>query len=334
MDNNTQILHLKSNEGLQEASMKINFEDPIILKEDTECALLDINFTTDINLPKYVNVNEDYSVKYILPKINEIYQSRMHYQRNSLTRKVYYYIHRLHFTYSEVNEIYEYLIQTIKMVNEKAIEILNKEFNNPLVDEEISFNTDNKFEFITFQPIYFIGRNDEEYFLRRGIGRISLKLYEDSTSNVNTIDILQYYIKFGPKFKNILRMPNGFEDFPYNNNGNSVINPYTFFGVQKRNFNDFIGPKLEIFIHDQQKELYILCDILKPSYLNNEKIEILETIFIDENKIIANSNPPSYKPLKLKEIISITIKICDKNGKIFSIKGGYISLMLSFRPMR
>lgn len=338
-----QILHLKSDVNTKYTSLKIDFKDPIIFKGETECALLDIQIPKEVLPSNYITVKDEYSVKYMLIKLNKNYEKRMKFRRDPFDRKELEFKYEFDLKYNDVQSVYEYLKSIIKRVNEKALEIVIDEFNNFLLEEEsheIDFDEDHisqdkrESSYTSIEPIHFIGKNDEgEYFLRRGIGRFILKLFPDQRSNVKYIDILHYYVNFGQKIKNILGMPDGFEDFPYKNNGKSDVNPYSYFGANARSWVDFTGPKLNIHAIDKPRYFYIICDILKSSYLRNKKTEILQSIYNNQNGSLKDIESPIYIPVKLREINSINIKICDINENIFPIKSGYFSFVLSFRPI-
>jgi len=82
---------------------------------------------------------------------------------------------------------------------------------------------------------------------------------------------------------------------------------------------------------DREFEFYIYSNIVKESYINNVKKQILQHSIYSTHKQTIVFQPLLFVPLNCQEFDSIHIKIVDKNDKVLIFGKGRVVLTLIFR---
>ncbi len=82
---------------------------------------------------------------------------------------------------------------------------------------------------------------------------------------------------------------------------------------------------------DREFEFYIYSNIVKDSYINNVKKQILQHSIYSTHKQTIVFQPLLFVPLNCQEFDSIHIKIVDKNDKVLIFGKGRVVLTLIFR---
>src|SRR6266700_2659873 len=78
-------------------------------------------------------------------------------------------------------------------------------------------------------------------------------------------------------------------------------------------------------------EFYIFTNIVKNSFINNVKKQILQRTICSTNILNIVFNPPVFIPLNCQEFDSIHIKILDKRENLFIFENGRVIITLIFR---
>ena len=83
--------------------------------------------------------------------------------------------------------------------------------------------------------------------------------------------------------------------------------------------------------------IYVYTDIVKETYVGDQKVNILKVFAkkaSDNDITIYSFENIFYVPLRLEEISSIKIQICDSNGQVATYDKGDITLTLCIRPIK
>ena len=86
------------------------------------------------------------------------------------------------------------------------------------------------------------------------------------------------------------------------------------------------------------EQIYLYCDIVKESYVDTQKVNILQT-FLSETKVSDNDirsiefKNLIYIPLRIDEITSISIQLRDRTGASIYNNKGAITCVLKIRPI-
>ena len=86
------------------------------------------------------------------------------------------------------------------------------------------------------------------------------------------------------------------------------------------------------------EQIYLYCDILKESYVNDQKVNILQT-FLSEKKVSDNDirsiefENLIYIPLRIDEITSISIQLRDMKGALIYYDKGTLNCVIKIRPI-
>ena len=137
-----------------------------------------------------------------------------------------------------------------------------------------------------------------------------------------------------PNRKRLIGTPRPFEPFP----GHYWSYKYDFTDLGRYTettllsigtFNDI---KLKQIFSKKKLDLYILCDIINNSYVNDEKRRILRYSHIDcKGETVIKFDPLIYIPVICDEFDSLNIEILDEKFNNFKFKEGNIIVTLLFR---
>lgn len=83
--------------------------------------------------------------------------------------------------------------------------------------------------------------------------------------------------------------------------------------------------------------IYVYCDIIVESHVNSQKVNILQT-FLNDKDQTKKMQTIEFKniihiPLRVEEILSITIQFRDKRGEIVHYKEGSVTAFFELRPI-
>ena len=126
------------------------------------------------------------------------------------------------------------------------------------------------------------------------------------------------------------------ESLPPDVNPNDMITKKYFKNKLDRNTSDILLKKAQHLLLNEQ--IYLYCDIVKESFVDNQKVNILQT-FLSEMKKSENDirsiefKNLIYIPLRIDEITSISIQLRDTNGEFIYYTKGRITCVVKFRPI-
>ena len=225
--------------------------------------------------------------------------------------------YNLKFHYENINELFDHISQ---VVNNEMNGQAKKEFNEwrpnsfPTVEQRRAI--------LYFAPmkITFKQESKSNFSFTSRPGRISITSGWGGGRKVK--EIARFVFNFSRDLHSILGIPE--EKYPLNyiNNDTKLI----VFNEEKIHIKRYKNLLKE-------KILFVYCDILKQSFIDNRRGEVLRVVTFSPNNNNLSFKSKIFIPLRMIEIDTIKISIRDYNGNLFYYKDGYISLALIIRPI-
>lgn len=313
MDSDNVNIYMNSHTDNNDSVIQTTFETPLFFENETECAILDLKLL-NLSAKKIYTIDDKWFLRYTMLKLDDQVINNLVIKSdgdNSLVDKTE--IYDLRFSYMTTKDIYVNIKKIVQFTNEQAVLLVNKKYNNA-----IRLNFDLTQDIVTrdyiIEPIILFEKtNEEELHVQRILGRIKIRKYTDDPYTQEYIDVFHYIIDFNNMdFMKMIKYP--LEKWF----------PKTAKSAQP----------LKLTHVDIPTIVYLHCDVVKNSYLAVKKTDVIQVIYYKSEKHVYDIQYPLYIPIKNKEISSIRIQFRDESGNPIPIKNGFISILLSFRPIQ
>ena len=347
----SQVFYLNKFSSVEEENSEwiTTYVKPINLERKMECSLIDISLPEkpynykilnknlkieliydltglrdggleNLDRNKYGNLNED-EVEY-----KDRFNSPKPFNEKDKPTKIINF--NLKEEYNSYIELMNHILEVINIqMNERA----KFEFKRWM---PTSFdNNGNARNFVQFHPMKINQRNveiAENLYYKFTAGRISAKetLPPGSTNEPEVRTIAFFNFSFNKELHTVLGIQDLFPLNTFSTTLNKIHETSTDDAINEREIR--IKPYKNIF---NNQILYVFCDILKDSFIGNQKGDVLRVFPFTPQKRNSSFGSKIFIPLRMDEIDTIKITIKDKNGELFYFQNDCISLTLLIRPI-
>ena len=301
-------------------NFKIQFEKSINLEKPMLCAV------SDIILPDLV--------PYLHPsKINFILFNMYHLNRKKIWKRDENIVHTINFEGEFIYDIRRFIQKIVeKITDDLSISMLKKiglKFNVPTrMIQKLEINYSFKNNELNFRPL--IADFDNEHGMLGNFKPYFWRVYPLFDHNLSKLFNMKKY-----------KIP---ETLEYT--GETIIKRQIYrlnkLKWEENHENKFIHEEFKFkpsmnytseIPFDNLIDLYIMCDIINDSYINNVKFRYMKYCHCDSSgKLLTKFHPLLYFPVKTNEINTINLELVDRNFKEIIFKKGSVIIILKFKP--
>jgi len=311
------VVYLKNSN--KNGELETIFHKPIYLNRRMECSLEEIILPNEI----YPSNNDNSSN-------NSIITSTKTYH---LTLYIYYvYIsYKLEWKYNVVPSAYHqqhvdkeiYYDSELYSITANSFDKLNQKLVKNFKNANLSELNPNDLE--EFYPLQFKYNDKSNRYININ-GKFDIKVEKNINSEKLTQTAAYFYLIPDQNLHKLLGFAEEmYPHFDFKDNNISFNSPDKFIAK----FPPKIIKTVDLF--------YVYCDIIKESFVENNKLNILRIFAKDnasnENIVTYYFNKSLYIPLRVDEIYSIKVSIRNKFAEILNFEKGEIQATLLFRPI-
>ena len=326
------VVYLKNSN--KNGELETIFHKPIHLNRRMECSLKEIVLPNEI----YPSNNDNSSNKSKITSTKTyrltlyIYYVQISYKLEWKYNVVPSANHKQHvdeaiFYDSELYSItansFDKLNQKLNKIVDESNEFIKQKLVNNFKNENLSVLNPNNLE--EFYPLQFKYDDKSNRYININ-GKFDIKVEKNINSEKLTQTAAYFYLIPDQNLHKLLGFAEEmYPHFDFKDNNISFNSPDKFIAK----FPPKIIKTVDLF--------YVYCDIIKESFVENNKLNILRIFAKDnasnENIVTYYFNKSLYIPLRVDEIYSIKVSIRNKFAEILNFEKGEIQATLLFRPI-